>query len=61
MEKEPTTMPKRIFRHGPPSKLDTAPFGTECVCLIEKLLYMQYSHDEESPNWVLVGTIADAH
>lgn len=52
-------LPRRIFRYGPPGKLDTAPFETECVSTQQKLLYKQYSHNEESPNWVLIGPICE--
>ena len=52
-------LPKRIFRCGAPGKLDKAPFGTECVATQTKILYRQISHDEEQPNWILIGLLKD--
>lgn len=51
-------MPKRIKRHGMPSALDTAPFGTECIIKKDDdfTIYLQMSPNEEKPNWQLVGT-----
>jgi hypothetical protein len=47
-----------IIRHSAPSKLDHAPFGTECHVDIgegEYQLYIQYSKDEENPQWEFMG------
>ena len=52
-------MPRRIFRYGPPGRLDNAPFGTECLTTQAKLLYVQLSHDEDTPNWILIGPPTD--
>lgn len=46
-----------IVRHGPPSNIDTAPYGTLCKVAnsTNKVeIYKQMSHDEELPNWVLI-------
>lgn len=47
-----------IIRHSAPSKLDQAPFGTECHVFIlgdEYDLYVQYSNDPENPHWEYMG------
>ena len=46
-----------IVRHGPPSKIDTAPFGTLCrvsnsTNKVE--IYKQISNDEDDPHWILI-------
>ena len=46
-----------IVRHGPPSRIDTAPYGTLCKVTnstIKVEIYKQISQDEESPVWVLM-------
>lgn len=50
-----------IERYGEPSKMDTAPKGTLCKVanynttdLIE--FFLQINKDEESPNWISLGT-----
>lgn len=50
----------KIYRHGEPSKLDTAPQGTECWVIISHdpnmySIYQQVSSNEENPNWVYIG------
>ncbi len=46
-----------IERFGEPSKMDSAPYGY--VCKVTKKsstdLYVQLSHNEESPNWNYLG------
>lgn len=47
-----------IIRHSAPGKLDQAPFGTECLVVIDNHtwdVYVQYSNDEEIPNWEYMG------
>jgi len=52
-------MPKRIYRHGVPGKLDICPEGTECFVekgnMIE--IYVQISTNETDPVWELVNTL----
>ena len=46
-----------IVRHGPPSKIDTAPMGTLCKVSnsTNKVeIYKQISNDENDPNWILI-------
>jgi hypothetical protein len=47
-----------IVRHSAPSKLDTAPFETECLVFLDGHVwdvYVQYSNDEEDPRWEYMG------
>lgn len=45
-----------MIRHGEPSKLDTAPYGTECKVIRGNTydVYKQYNTDEEDPHWELI-------
>ncbi len=45
-----------MVRHSEPTKLDTAPYGTECKVLHgDKYdVYKQYNNDEEDPRWELI-------
>lgn len=46
-----------IVRFGPPSKIDTAPFGTLCKVSNSSNkveIYKQISHDEDAPHWILI-------
>ena len=47
----------RIIRFGEPSKLDHAPYGTECKVTRSKEfdIYIQMSQNEENPNWMFIG------
>lgn len=52
----------QIIRHSAPSKLDHAPFGTECIVPLlgdEYDLYVQYSSEEDNPRWELMGRYHD--
>lgn len=43
-----------IIRRSPPTKLDTAEFGTECLVFVDAHacdVYVQYGHNEEDPKW----------
>lgn len=58
--KECTNNPLKIYRHGEPSKMDTAPHGTECWVYTTNepefySVYQQASSNEESPNWIFIG------
>jgi hypothetical protein len=47
-----------IIRHSAPSKLDQAPFSTECLVFLDGHVwdvYVQYSNDEEDPRWEYMG------
>ena len=49
---------QQIVRHSAPGKFDHAPFGTECKVPLmgdEYELYVQYSSQEDSPRWELMG------
>lgn len=58
-----------IIRHGAPTKLDHAPFGTSCKsvhAIGEGFdLYIQYSKDERNPLWEHMGNfsgdVLDSH
>lgn len=44
-----------IVRYGPPSKMDMAPHHSLCKVNTKHdtvEIYLQISHDEDSPNWV---------
>lgn len=50
--------PSIITRFGEPSKSDTAQHST--ICRVSNSpdsfdIYLQISHDEENPNWILMG------
>lgn len=48
-----------ITRFYEPSKMDTSPFGTICKVSngFDKFdIYLQISHEEESPAWTLIGS-----
>jgi len=49
-----------LIRYGIPSKLDQVPYGTQCrVMCPDKMsfdLYLQMSHIESEPSWVISGT-----
>lgn len=47
-----------ITRSGVPNKYDQYPFGTPCKVIHgEKFdLYIQFSHNEEAPDWQLMGS-----
>lgn len=50
--------PQKIFRHGEPTKMDTAPFGSKCITMVGKdtaRTYTQCSTDEENPVWELTN------
>ena len=53
-------LPKIINRWGEPSKLDQAPFATQCKVFKNNHdlfdVYLQISHDEINPNWIFIGT-----
>ncbi len=48
-----------IVRHGQPSKMDTAEYGSQCIVRQHDedsyTLYVQVSKKEEEPHWELVG------
>lgn len=47
-----------IIRSSAPSKLDQAPFQTECLIYLDGHVwdvYVQYSKNEEFPNWEYMG------
>ena len=49
---------EQITRHSMPTKLDHAPFGSECKVPVvgdEYELWVQYSRTEEDPKWELMG------
>lgn len=50
-----------IIRHSAPGKLDQSPLGTNCKVMLpngqDYELYIQYSADEEHPNWQYLGVI----
>jgi len=48
--KEPST----FHRHSAPNIYDHLPQGTNII-VAEKELYIQTSHDQNSPCWVLMG------
>ena len=52
-------MPKRIYRHGAPGKLDICPEGTECFVEVNNKIeiYIQIGTDELDPVWELVNTV----
>jgi len=52
---------ERIIRFGEPSKLDHAPYGTECKVTRYKEfdIYIQISQNEDSPNWIFIGTFSN--
>lgn len=58
MNHELSSMPTTLNRYGQPSPLDQAPFGTHCKVIKQKEfeIYVQMSHNEEYPNWIIVGT-----
>lgn len=48
----------KLTRNSQPTKMDTAPFGSECFVVAGDIteVYTQYSHDEEHPDWQLIQT-----
>jgi hypothetical protein len=53
-------LPKIIFRHSPPGKLDHAQRGTKCHILksfqSHADVYIQLSQNDEDPIWEYCGT-----
>lgn len=57
------SLPPIVTRFGEPSKMDTAKFGTMCRVSSNPEsfdIYLQISHDEESPNWTYMGTYSSS-
>jgi len=53
-----SSLPPIITRFGEPSKMDTAEFGTICRVSTNQEsfdIYLQISHAQEEPNWILMG------
>lgn len=53
-----SNFPPIVTRFGEPSKMDTAHHGT--ICRVSRSpesfdIYLQTSHDEESPSWVYIA------